>query len=359
MSQRQATTTPRSHSSPEHAPSPAVEDLSVRRPLVLLTGNSNPQLAERIRQECEKNYGTNVDLLFPIERYADGEASARLRRSVRTAFLATVHSTAPPVDENVIELALMQDAIRNAPAESNLLVIPYAGYFRQDRATQSRQAISAKVMANIIQLGMPKEIIFIDIHAEPEVAFFDNRISNVTNLTAVPTLATEIAKHNSPEDLANTVVVSPDKGGLSRARNLNKRLGPNRPTIAFIDKERDPEIPDKVKANGISGNVARHSVILVDDILGTGGTLEEAARLCLEQGATAVDVAVTHALWADKAFERLVTSGLIRRIYVTDTVAQPERVLQSDRIVVSSVAPLIAEAIRRVHAGESVSELSE
>ncbi len=335
------------------------EFISRRGPLVLFAGSSNQPLATRVQEECNRMYGTTVDLLFPIERFADGEASATIRRSVRSAFLAAIHPTPPPVDSNIMEIALMQDAVLNASARTNLLVIPYFGYSRQDRPTQPRQAISAKTMAKIIQLGRPREIILIDIHSEPEVAFFDNNISTVTNLTAVPILAEAIVQNSSPEDLANTIVVSPDKGGLARARNLNKRLGTNRPTIAFIDKERDPEIPDKVTANGMSGNVAGYNVLLGDDILATGNTLSEAIRLCHQQGAKAIDIAVTHALWTGDAFERLVESPLVRHIYVTDTVAQPERVLKSEKVIVTSVAPLIAKAVRRVHAGESVSELSQ
>lgn len=336
-------------------PETRIETILKTDSLVLMTGAANPILAKRVGAHLQKIIGEPITVFEPVKRFADGEAEVAISESVRKKHLAIIHPTSPPTDASLIELAFMMDAARQASVSEMTVAIPYYGYSRQDRQTKPRQSIAARVVAQIIEQGKPDGIILVDIHSQQEQGFF--RVP-VVNLSAAPVLIPEILKTISEKDIVDTVVVSPDKGGISLAQRINKKLGKNRLPIAVVNKERDPNIPDKTKAMDISGEVLGHPVLLVDDILGTGGSLLNAAQLCLDQGAVRVDAVATHALWADDAYQKLLSSNVIRNFYVTDTVQQPDAVVNNSRVVVASIAGLLAEAIKRIHKGESVGDLN-
>ncbi len=310
--------------------------------LMLLSGTGNPELSQRISRE--------IDLpLAPMDitRFADGEFDVKIHESVRGHDVFLIQPTCQPVSDNLIQLFVTLDALRRASAARITAVIPYYGYQRKEKKTAPRDPISAKLMANIIELAGASRVVAVDLHAEAIQGFFD---IPVDALTATKILARRVRERHGN----NVVVVSPDTGGALRARRLGRLLDA---PIAIIDKRRPRD--DAVEVVHVVGDVAGMHAVIVDDLISTGGTLISASEALKGKGATGVDVVATHGLLTEGALERL-REAPIDEICVTDTipVSDPARVLDNHpRLRVLSVAPLIAEAIVRVHEGRSVSEL--
>ena len=310
--------------------------------LMLLSGTGNPELSQRISRE--------IDLpLAPMDitRFADGEFDVKIHKSVRGHDVFLIQPTCQPVSDNLIQLFVTLDALRRASAARITAVIPYYGYQRKEKKTAPRDPISAKLMANIIELAGASRVVAVDLHAEAIQGFFD---IPVDALTATKILARRVRERHGN----NVVVVSPDTGGALRARRLGRLLDA---PIAIIDKRRPRD--DAVEVVHVVGDVAGMHAVIVDDLISTGGTLISASEALKGKGATGVDVVATHGLLTEGALERL-REAPIDEICVTDTipVSDPARVLDNHpRLRVLSVAPLIAEAIVRVHEGRSVSEL--
>ncbi|MDQ2960100.1 MAG: ribose-phosphate pyrophosphokinase [Candidatus Dormibacteraeota bacterium] len=310
--------------------------------LMLLSGTANPELSERIAREIDLPLAE-----MEITRFADGEFDVKIAESVRGRDLFLIQPTCQPVSDNLIQLFVILDALRRASASRITAVIPYYGYQRKEKKTQPRDPISAKLMANIIELAGANRVIAVDLHAEAIQGFFD---IPVDALTATKILARRVRERRGH----NLVVVSPDTGGTLRARRLGRLLDA---PIAIIDKRRPRD--DTVEVVNVIGEVDGAHCIVVDDLISTGGTIASAAVALRAKGATGVDVVATHGVLTDGALTRLHEAP-IDEICITDTIPLhgPARNLDDHpRLRVLSVAPLIAEAIVRVHEGRSVSEL--
>jgi ribose-phosphate pyrophosphokinase len=311
--------------------------------LRLLSGTANPELGARIAAEI------NIPLTeMEVKRFSDGEIDVKIGDSVRGQDVFVIQPTCRPVNENLIELFIILDALRRASAARVNAVVPYYGYARKEKKTQARDPISAKLMANIIQATGASRVVTVDLHAEAIQGFFD---IPVDALTASKILARHVRERHHD---GNLVVVSPDVGGTARARALARLL--NAP-IAIIDKRRPSD--DDVEVLNVIGDVENRSCVLVDDLISTGNTLIGAARALRQKGAVGVDVVVTHGVLSGGALERL-NQAPIDEIAITDTVPLLDRDRECAggcKVRVLTVAPLIAEAIVRVHEGRSVSEL--
>jgi ribose-phosphate pyrophosphokinase len=319
-----------------------VSDLNPYGELMLLSGSGNPELSERIGREI------NLPLAeMDVTEFADGEYDVKIHESVRGHDVFLIQPTCQPVSENLIQLFIILDALRRASAARITAVIPYYGYQRKEKKTQPRDPISAKLMANIIELAGANRVIAVDLHAEAIQGFFD---IPVDALTATKILARRVRERHRE----NIVVVSPDTGGALRARRLGRLLDA---PIAIIDKRRPRD--DVTEVVHVVGDVAGQNCIIVDDLISTGSTLANAAVALRAKGATTVDVVATHGVFTNGALERLHDAP-IDEICVTDTIplADGQRAFDDHpKLRMLSVAPLIAEAIVRVHEGRSVSEL--
>jgi len=310
--------------------------------LMLLSGTGNPELSQRIARE--------IDLpLAPMDitRFADGEFDVKIHESVRGHDVFLIQPTCSPVSDNLVQLFITLDALRRASASRITAVIPYYGYQRKEKKTAPRDPISAKLMANVIELAGATRVIAVDLHAEAIQGFFD---IPVDALTATKILARRVRERHGN----NVVVVSPDTGGALRARRLGRLLDA---PIAIIDKRRPRD--DAVEVVHVVGDVAGMHAVIVDDLISTGGTLVSASAALRSKGATGVDAVATHGLLTDGALQRLHEAP-IDEICITDTIPLNEGARALDnhsKLRVLSVAPLIAEAIVRVHEGRSVSEL--
>ena len=278
-----------------------------------------------------------------ITRFADGEYDVKIADSVRGADVFLVQPTCQPVSENLIQLFIILDALRRASAGRVTAVIPYYGYARKEKKTQARDPISAKLMADIITLAGANRVIALDLHADAIQGFFD---IPVDHLTAEKLIVDYIKKLRLP----NAVIVSPDIGGAKRVGDVARLLDL---PIAFAYKRRPKD--DVVSEQRVVGEVAGMDAVIVDDLISTGGTLVGVSQALRAEGATSVRVLATHGVLAGDAVEKLVNSHL-EEIVITDSIPlPPDR--QHPKIKVLSVAPLLAEAIRRVHEDRSVSEL--
>lgn len=309
------------------------------RPLKLFGGRGNPVLAREIAAALDVPLAE-----MSIFRFADGEIGVRIEESVRGEDVFIMQPTAPPVNENLMELLVITDALRRASVDRITAVLPYFGYARQDRKMRPREPITAKLVANLLTAAGCHRILTVDLHAGQIWGFFDIPLDH---LPARMILADYIAR----KQLENLVIVSPDVGGVPRAREFAKQLGA---PIAIIDKRRDK--PNQVKeVVHVIGKVHRKTAIIVDDIVDTAGTLTVGAQALIKRGVTAVYACATHALLSGPAVQRLAASP-IQELVVTNTVPLPPEKL-TDKITVLSVAPLLAEAIRRIHDDRSVSQL--
>jgi ribose-phosphate pyrophosphokinase len=306
----------------------------------IISGNSNRPLAEAISSYLNLPQAKAV-----VKRFADMEIFVEIQENVRGQDVFIVQSTSFPANDHLMELLIIIDALRRSSAHRITAVIPYFGYARQDRKSSPRTPISAKLVANLITRAGADRVLTLDLHAGQIQGFFD---IPTDNLFAGPVLVRDIKDHY---DLRNTVVVSPDVGGVVRARALAKRIGT---PLAIVDKRRDR--PGESEVMNIIGDVKGHSCILIDDIVDSGGTLCNAAEALLAQGAKDVTAYITHGVLSGGAVAR-VTSSKLKSLVITDSIQPTEAVKVARNIRVLSIAPLIGEAIGRTSREESVSSL--
>ncbi|MBC7075666.1 MAG: ribose-phosphate pyrophosphokinase [Syntrophomonadaceae bacterium] len=307
----------------------------------LFTGNANPVLAEEIAKYLGMPVG-NAN----VGRFSDGEISCAIDESVRGVDVFVIQPTCTPVNENLMELLIMIDAFRRASASRINAVIPYYGYGRQDRKTRARDPITAKLVANLIVEAGAQRVVAVDLHATQIQGFYD---IPVDHLPGVPTIG-EYFK--SKGMYKNSVVLSPDVGGVTRARDLAAKIGA---PLAIVDKRRPA--PNVSEIMNVIGDVKGKSVIIIDDIIDTAGTICTAAEVMLEKGAKEVYGCCTHPVFSGPAVERLLKAPL-KEIVVTNTIPLGEE-KKLPNITVLSIAPLIGEAILRIHEDLSVSKLFE
>jgi ribose-phosphate pyrophosphokinase len=306
----------------------------------LVAGNSNPVLAQEIATSL------NIPLTkASVRRFADMEIFVEIQENVRGSDVFILQSTSFPTNDHLMELLIITDALRRASARRITAVIPYFGYARQDRKAGGRTPISAKLVANMITHAGADRVMTLDLHAGQIQGFFD---IPTDNLYAAPLMVRDIKEKF---DLANVMVVSPDVGGVARARGLAKRI--NAP-LAIVDKRR--ERPGESEVMNVIGDVAGYTCILIDDIVDSGGTLVNAADALLKYGAKDVSAYLTHGVLSGGAAARIANSKL-KELVITDSIQPTEAVSKSPNIRVLSVASLIAEAIGRTASEESVSSL--
>ena len=308
------------------------------RTLKVFTLNSNPDLALDIAKQIGVPLGE-----CSVSTFSDGEIQINIEESVRGCDVYVVQSTSAPVNRHIMELLIMVDALKRASAATVNVVIPYYGYARQDRKAKPREPITAKLVADILQVAGATRVITIDLHA-PQIQGFFN--IPVDQLVGVPILG----DYWESKDLGEVVIVSPDHGGVSRARQLAERL---KAPIAIIDKRRPR--PNVAEVMNIVGDVKGKTAILIDDMIDTAGTISLAADALIKNGATDVYACCTHAVLSGPAMERIGQSA-IKDLVVTNTIPLPEEKI-TDKLTILSVAPLISEAIIRVHEQLPVSVL--
>ncbi len=306
----------------------------------ILAGNSNPQIAEAIAAHL----GEPLTRCH-VRRFADMEVFVEILENVRGRDTFIVQSTSFPTNDNQMELLIMCDALRRASAHTITAVIPYFGYARQDRKPGPRSPISAKLVANLITRAGADRVLTVDLHAGQIQGFFD---IPTDNLFAAPTMVRDIKDHGVGR---NIMVVSPDVGGVVRARAFAKRLDA---PLAIVDKRRERAGDSEVM--NIIGDVKGHNCVLLDDIVDSGGTLCNAADALLAAGAESVSAYITHGVLSGGAVARIAASKLTELV-LTDTIAPTESVRQAANIRVVTIAPLIGEAIARICREESVSSL--
>jgi ribose-phosphate pyrophosphokinase len=306
--------------------------------LKIFSGNANRPLAERICQYLGVPLGDAA-----VGRFSDGETSVEFRENVRGRDVFVIQPTCIPCNEHLMELLIMMDALRRASAQSITAVVPYYAYARQDRKTAPRVPISAKLVANLIHTAGANRMLTMDLHTGQIQGFFN---IPVDHLYAAPVIL-EYLRENLGGDL---VMVSPDAGGVERARAFAKRLNAS---LAIIDKRREATV---IKAMSLIGNVWGKEAVILDDMVTTGATLVKASELLMRHGARAVHACVTHAVLSRNAVASLAGS-LLQSLAVTDTIPLNPEARSLNKIKVLSVAPLLGEAIRRIHNRDSVSSL--
>ncbi|PIT70853.1 ribose-phosphate pyrophosphokinase [Bartonella tribocorum] len=306
----------------------------------LFCGNSNPRLAEDVT-----NY-LNIPLgKATVKRFADQEIFVELHENVRGQDVFVLQSTSYPANDHLMELLIMIDALRRSSARRITAVIPYFGYARQDRKPGPRTPISAKLVANLITEAGAHRVLTLDLHAGQIQGFFD---IPTDNLYAVPVISRDVKVHYS---LENVIVVSPDVGGVVRARSLAKRLNS---LLAIVDKRR--ERPGESEVMNIIGDVSGKDCLLLDDIVDSGGTLCNAASALLKHGANSVTAYITHGVLSGSAIER-ITNSEMKELVITDSIMPTEAIEKAYNIRVLPIADLIGEAIARTAAEQSVSSL--
>jgi ribose-phosphate pyrophosphokinase len=311
------------------------------REWVILSGNANRPLAQKICDRLGKPLGH-----AEARRFSDGEVFVEIGENVRGRDVYIIQSTCGPVNDTLMELLVMIDALKRSSAKEITAVMPYYGYARQDRKVAPRTPISAKLVADLLTAAGATRIVSMDLHAGQIQGFFNIPFDN---LFASPVILDYFKKQHS--DLGDTVVVSPDAGGVERARAFAKRLDAS---VAMIDKRRVG--PNVAKAMNVVGEVEGKTAIILDDMIDTAGTLTEAVSAVLDHGAKKVIAAATHGVLSGPAIERIEKSK-IERIIVTDTVPLSESASKCKKITQLSVSDLLAEAIHRIHNYDSVSSL--
>jgi ribose-phosphate pyrophosphokinase len=308
----------------------------------IFTGNSNRPLAEAVSRALEQPLGRSR-----VSRFSDGEIQVEIDESVRGQHTFVLQSTSPPANEHLMEMLIMIDALKRASAEEITAVIPYYGYARQDRKVAPRAPITAKLVADLLSTAGATRVISMELHAGQIQGFFNVPFDH---LYSMPVMLADMKERFKPAESSDLVVVAPDAGGVERARAYAKRL---QATLAIIDKRRTG--PNVAEVMNIIGDVDGKRAIIIDDMVDTAGTLAQAARAVVASGARDVWAYATHAVLSGPALERISGSPL-RELVVTDTIA-PRPEAATSRIRALSVAPLVAEAIKRVHTGESISTL--
>ena len=308
---------------------------------LVFTGNANPALAAEIASHLNISLGA-----ADVGRFSDGEVTVEIKQNVRARDVFVVQSTCAPTNENLMELLIMVDALKRSSAERISAVIPYFGYARQDRRPRStRVPISAKVVANMLQAVGVASVLTMDLHADQIQGFFDIPVDNIY---ASPVLLGDLRQKNY-DDL---LVVSPDVGGVVRARALAKQLGCD---LAIIDKRRPKANVSEVMH--VIGDIEGRNCVIMDDMLDTAGTLVNAAEVLKERGAKKVYAYCTHPIFSGPAIERIAQGTALDEVVVTNTIPLSDAAAQCTKIRQLSVAPLIAQTIQRIARGDSVMSL--
>ena len=304
----------------------------------VFSGNANPELAKEI---CEH---LNISLSkVEVRRFSDGEIFIEIGENVRGTDVFVIQPTCTPVNDHLMELVIMVDALRRASARRITAVLPYYGYARQDRKVAPRVPITAKVVAEMLMVVGVRRVLAMDLHAGQIQGFFN---IPVDHLYAAPVLLDYIS-----EAFNNVVMVSPDAGGVERTRAFAKRL---KADLAIIDKRRDR--PNESKAMNVIGDVEGKTAILLDDMVDTAGTLCNAASMLMDAGAAEVHACCSHGVLSGPAIQRLEES-VIKSLVITNSIALRGKAKECDKITVLSVSKLLGEAIRRIHSEDSVSSL--
>lgn len=309
--------------------------------LILFAGNSNPGLSESVASYLN----TRIDDAH-VGTFSDGEIHVQINTSVRDFDVYLIQSLSSPVNDNLMEMLVMMDALRRASARRITAVIPYFGYARQDRQPCPRTPITARLVANMVEMGGADRVVAMDLHATQIQGFFSRPFEH---LYSSPVLIRAIQGLGySPEEM---VIVSPDAGGVERARHYSKVL---KCPLAILDKRRSA--PNVAEVMHLIGDVSGKRAIIVDDMIDTAGTLTKAAAAVIAHGASSVFAVATHAVFSGPAVERITHSAL-QGVIVTDTIPLGAPARACEKIRVESVARIIGEAIRRIHGGTSVSSL--
>ena len=314
----------------------------------LIAGNANPQLAKAIAKRMTMHRGIPTGLVDArVERFNDGEIFVEVFENVRGEDMFIIQPTSNPANDNLMELLIMADALRRSSAARVTAVLPYFGYARQDRRTKARTPITAKLVANMLVGTGIERVLTMDLHAAQIQGFFD---IPVDNLYASPVFALDV-RTTFRGRLDEIMVVSPDVGGVARARELAKRLGA---PLAIVDKRR--EQAGEVAEMTVIGEVTDKVCLIVDDLCDTAGTLCKAADLLLDNGAKEVHSYITHGVLSGPAVER-VTNSSMKSLVITDTIQPSEHVRKAPNIRIVPVAPVFAQAILNIWNGTSVSSL--
>lgn len=310
----------------------------------LIAGNSNRRLSEAISNKLTQSLA-----LADIRTFKDGEVFVEIQENVRGEDVFVIQSTSNPANNNLMELLITIDALTRASATRITAVIPYFGYARQDRKAGPRTPISAKLVANLITTAGADRVLTVDLHAGQIQGFFDIPTDNLYAVKEFENRIREIHKN----DLSNITLVSPDTGGVVRARALAKRL--NGAPLAIVDKRREKAGVSEVM--NIIGDVSGQHCLIFDDIVDSGGTLCNAAQALIDKGAKSVSACVTHGVLSDNAAARVMKADALTRLVVTDSIEATEDVAACPKIEVISISTVLAEAIRRIANEESVSSL--
>ncbi len=305
----------------------------------IFSGNSNPVLAKKICDYLNLSLGS-----AQVKTFSDGEIQIEIEENVRSKDVFVIQSTCAPVNDHLVELLLMIDALKRSSAKRITAVVPYFGYARQDKKVAPRVPISAKLVANMLTVAGANRVITMDLHAGQIQGFFDIPVDNIF---AAPLLIKYIRENFSN----NLVIVSPDAGGVERARAFAKRLDAD---LAIIDKRRSA--PNQAKAMAVIGDVKDKVVVILDDMADTAGTLIEASLALKEEGAKEIHACCAHAVLSGPAVERVINSEM-KSLVVTDTIPLRKNAADCGRIIVISIAELVAEAIIRSFRGDSVTSL--
>jgi len=313
----------------------------VNKTLAIFSGNSNPSLAAEICRYVGVPQG-----VAKVSRFSDGEIFVEVGENVRNVNCFIVQSTSSPPNDNLMELLIMIDALKRASAGSIVAIMPYFGYARQDRKVKPRTPISAKLVADLLTAAGATRVLSVDLHAGQIQGFFNIPFDH---LYATPVLVEKLDREGlcGPD----TVVVSPDAGGVERARAYSKALGCS---LAIIDKRRDA--PNQSQVHHLIGDVRGKRAVLIDDIIDTAGTLCNAAQAVLEHGAEAVYAVATHGVLSGPAIDRINDSAL-SKVWVTNSIDQGDRPARCARLGVLSLGNLLGEAVKRIHHGDSISSL--
>ena len=307
---------------------------------LIFSGNSNKSLAEGIVSRLGMRLGAAT-----VSKFSDGEIMVKINESVRGRDVFVVQPTNAPSDTNLMELMIMADALQRASANTITAIMPYFGYSRQDRASEPRVPITSKLVANLITTSGIDRVVTMDLHAGQIQGFFD---IPVDNLYALPVFYKYMQDNNLCND--DTVIVSPDAGGVARARTYAKKFGM---PLAIIDKRRSS--PNVAKVMHVIGDVAGKKCILIDDMIDTAGTLTEAAAALMENGAVSVKAMATHGILSGPALDRIGAS-VIEKVIITDTIDNT-RLKDFAKLEILSVSGILATSIERIHNKESISSL--
>lgn len=306
----------------------------------IFSGTSNVQLAKAVCEYLNVPLGESE-----IRRFSDGEVVIEISESVRGSHIFVVQSTCPPTNENIMELLIITDALKRASARAITAVIPYYGYARQDRKVRPRAPISAKLVADLVTTAGISRVVTVDLHAGQIQGFFNIPVDHIY---ATPIFIKYIKEKFNKDDM---VIVSPDAGGMERARSYAKILDSG---LAMTDKRRPN--PNEAEIMNVIGDVKGKSVILVDDLVDTAGTAIQAGKALLREGAKNVTLCCTHGVLSGQAIDKIIKSD-IEEVIITDTIPLTDKAAGCEKIKVISIADLLGEAIKRIATGESISSL--